>query len=118
MSRRDIAGFELSLRDEFDVFLNILELAVEVVEQQAELRVARFPSSVVEGFYVLFADLDELLVHLVVFLCNEFDDAHGSAHFLADLVEVLALAGCLDVSGLDVLFGELSGLEGVFDVFN
>lgn len=53
---------------------------------------------------------------MVVFLCDEFNDAHGSAHFLADLVEVQSFAGGCDVGGLDVRFLELPRREGVLDV--
>ena len=70
--------------------------------------VAGLFAGLVECLYILLADLDELLIHLVVLLSDEFENAHRSPHFLADLVEVHAFASCLDIRRLDVLLVQLS----------
>lgn len=108
LSRRHIACLELSLTDELDILLHVLEVAVKVIQQNAEFMITGLFTSFTESLYILLTDLDESLIHLIVLLSNQFKYTHGPADLLADLMEVRALACCLDVSLFDILFIQLT----------
>jgi hypothetical protein len=118
LSGWDVTGFELSLRDELNILLDIVELAVQVVKQNSEFVVAGLLAGLVKSFYILLTDLYKLLIHLIVLLRNQLYDTHSSAYFLTDLVEIRSLTGSSSVSSFYVFLIQLTRREGILYISN